>query len=815
MYIHSFFILIWTILSVQGTTKPREWILLNEQSTGYDAAKALCEAYGTSLATITSLEEHNRAYQYCQVNDPNGNGNCWIGYARNDRIPPISGSDPWIWGSGSDSTYTNWAPSEPGQAKCANFWPSQGGQWNGDNCNLNKPVLCDVFVSVDPTQDPTPAPTDIPTNAPTMPSWVPSTSPTIDPTTDPTADPSSDPTKYPTKEPSISPTTANPTSPSYEPTSNPSKYPTAAPSSAPTPTPREWIILFVNDSHANCTVAKARCIAYGSSLATIESAEEQNRAFQYCLDNDPDNNGNCWIGYTRDHKDDAFTWESGSTATYTNWGPGQPDGSKCVNFKPANNGQWTGSPQQYNKPVLCDKILTMDPTLDPTSDPTNDPTSFPTVPTSEPTINPTSDPTIDPTEDPTADPTIDPTTDPTTDPTPAPTDDPTPAPTRNPTKNPTDKPSLSPTPAPTREWILLVNDSNSNWYNANSSCRRYGTALATITNQDEHDRAYQYCQDNDPNNNGNCWIGYYRVDRDPTTPWLWYSGSNATYTNWSPGQPDNEPKCTNFYPAGDGKWTGAPCNLNKPVLCDKLVTMDPTEDPTSDPTNDPTFTMEPSISPTETSVSPTMVPTAYPSSDPTSNPIIDPTVDPTSDPTDVPTSPPSTDPTMDPTSDPTMIPTDIPSLSPTPEPSSAPTPTPREWILLVNDSNANCSTAILLCEAYGTSLATIESAEEQNRAYQYCLDNDPENNGNCWIGYTRDHKDDPFTWESGSTSTYTNWGPGQPDGSKCVNFKPANNGQWTGSPQQYNKPVLCDKIVTKNPTMDPTSTPSIQPTENS
>ena len=138
---------------------------------------------------------------------------------------------------------------------------------------------------------------------------------------------------------------------------------------------------------------------------------------------------------------------------------------------------------------------------------------------------------------------------------------------------------------------------------------------------------------------------------------------------------------------------------------------------------------------------PTIEPTSYPTDIPTMEPTSDPTLDPTSNPSTIPTSNPS----MDPTSDPSKAPTPDPSMDPTSNLSSAPTVTPREWALLVGDTNYNSTKA--RCESYGTSLATITNLEEHNRAYQYCQDNDPDKKGNCWIGYSRSDSSSPWIWE--------------------------------------------------------------------
>mmetsp|Transcript_36986 Transcript_36986/g.32687 ORF Transcript_36986/g.32687 Transcript_36986/m.32687 type:complete len:396 (+) Transcript_36986:91-1278(+) len=117
-------------------------------------------------------------------------------------------------------------------------------------------------------------------------------------------------------------------------------------------------------------------------------------------------------------------------------------------------------------------------------------------------------------------------------------------------------------------WIF-INESVS-YTDAQSQCESLGTNLATITNLEEAEQAFELCKNGDINNNnyGNCWIGYYRTDI--SNEWQWESGSSSTYTRWGSGEPGNK-LCAHLWPGARtaGEWGGEPCSRTKPILCDQ------------------------------------------------------------------------------------------------------------------------------------------------------------------------------------------------------------------------------------------------------
>ena len=210
----------------------------------------------------------------------------------------------------------------------------------------------------------------------------------------------------------------------------------------------KWVKI---DGHFTYDQAKTQCALKGLNMATILDLEEAQQAYKLCKTEDqPDNLGNCWIGYSRINASSEWIWESGSNSKYTRWGPNRTRTIEwnCGNLWPLNDGEWNSDAGNFRKPVLCD-VRTYDELYVITDNPTTQPTSYPTAdPTVDPTIDPSADPSNDPTEDPTKDPTNDPTENPSYDPTSDPTTDPVSDPTEYPTMEPTMIPSVSPTLAP-------------------------------------------------------------------------------------------------------------------------------------------------------------------------------------------------------------------------------------------------------------------------------------------------------------------------------------------------------------------------------
>lgn len=92
------------------------------------------------------------------------------------------------------------------------------------------------------------------------------------------------------------------------------------------------------------------------------------------------------------------------------------------------------------------------------------------------------------------------------------------------------------------------------WDQAKRFCEKQGGHLATITSQEENDFLYHYISE--------CGIktAYFGLtDAEQEGKWQWVTGEKADYTNWYPGEPNNEDDGENeaaFYFKDDsnGRW---------------------------------------------------------------------------------------------------------------------------------------------------------------------------------------------------------------------------------------------------------------------
>ena len=65
-----------------------------------------------------------------------------------------------------------------------------------------------------------------------------------------------------------------------------------------------------------------------------------------------------WIGLHRNNHGGLWAWEDGSSFSYENWAPGQPDNDygegNCVeNAYLYDNQFWNDNPCRYVKPFIC------------------------------------------------------------------------------------------------------------------------------------------------------------------------------------------------------------------------------------------------------------------------------------------------------------------------------------------------------------------------------------------------------------------------------------------------------------------------------
>ncbi|MBI4672206.1 MAG: hypothetical protein HY741_11150, partial [Chloroflexi bacterium] len=303
----------------------------------------------------------------------------------------------------------------------------------------------------------------------------------------------------------------------------------------------------------------------------------------------------------------TFTWTPSNTPTDTS------TATDTATHTPTNTPTDT--------PTLTD-TATYTPTDTPTNTPTGTATRTPTAtPVSAPTQTSTDTPTNTSTNTPTNTPTDTPTftATPTDTPTSAPTDTPTHTPTNMPTytNTPADTPTNTRTDTPTATSTLVFNPANCHYYQyiggpfdwfsakVDAESRRFlGIAghLATITTSTEQNIIQSLIVVGDEP-----WLGGFQPpgSPEPGGNWQWVTGELFIYTNWAPGEPNNDPGNPQGYedslelrPNGDGLWNDHNHGNPQPYIVEYDVGCAPTNTPTSTPTRTATITI--TLTPTDT-----------------------------------------------------------------------------------------------------------------------------------------------------------------------------------------------------------------------
>lgn len=108
----------------------------------WEEAKAVCEAKGGHLATITSEEEQQKLNLYNA-----GNHNLWIGGYKN-------ADGQWCWVNGEPWTYENWGDGEPNNSSnvvagesCVAMWPEKWNDLANSNTYEQSGYICEWEVS--------------------------------------------------------------------------------------------------------------------------------------------------------------------------------------------------------------------------------------------------------------------------------------------------------------------------------------------------------------------------------------------------------------------------------------------------------------------------------------------------------------------------------------------------------------------------------------------------------------------------------------------------------------------------------------------
>ncbi|MCS6935423.1 MAG: hypothetical protein NZM35_09790 [Chitinophagales bacterium] len=85
--------------------------------------------------------------------------------------------------------------------------------------------------------------------------------------------------------------------------------------------------------------------------------------------------------------------------------------------------------------------------------------------------------------------------------------------------------------------LYFFNNNLTTWQAAQNAAQALGGNLATITSQAENDSIVAGLLAAGVNSNTVVWIGF--TDAASEGNWVWVDGSPVTYTNWNPGEPNN------------------------------------------------------------------------------------------------------------------------------------------------------------------------------------------------------------------------------------------------------------------------------------
>lgn len=307
--------------------------------------------------------------------------------------------------------------------------------------------------------------------------------------------------------------------------------------------------------------AKAHCEGLGGHLVTITSQAENDFVYgSIGIDG-----MNHWLGGTDESVEGAWEWVTGEPWIYTRWGSGQPDdgwtGQDYLMYWDLAPGRWDDNGLPYIDQVftfICewgcgdgdgDGYLPISCGGDDCDD--TDPNVFPgapeicdgedsdcdgDVPADEDDADidgwmvcagdcDDTDPMVNPSMQEIPDNGVDDDCDPAT----------------------ADSPIVQ-DPATGQSYRRF--DTKMTWSDAKAYCESLGAYLTTITSQSENDLVYGAIGIDGENH----WLG--ATDEAAEGTWQWISGEPWAYTNWSPGQPDDDlgQDYLIFWDGAPGRW---------------------------------------------------------------------------------------------------------------------------------------------------------------------------------------------------------------------------------------------------------------------
>jgi len=121
-----------------------------------------------------------------------------------------------------------------------------------------------------------------------------------------------------------------------------------------------------------------------------------------------------------------------------------------------------------------------------------------------------------------------------------------------------------------RYWGVLGPTAGINWNDAQSTCKAYGSNLASVHSALESQFLNALIDVYDGERNGASWLGAYLK---PNGTWAWVDGSPWHYTFWAPGEPNPLPEhqCgdLNNYVQAVPYMVAKPCNSAFWAICNK------------------------------------------------------------------------------------------------------------------------------------------------------------------------------------------------------------------------------------------------------
>ncbi|XDV32058.1 hypothetical protein PO909_002955 [Leuciscus waleckii] len=104
---------------------------------------------------------------------------------------------------------------------------------------------------------------------------------------------------------------------------------------------------------------------------------------------------------------------------------------------------------------------------------------------------------------------------------------------------------------------------STNWITAERNCLSLGGNLASVHNKLENDFLLSLLT-----SSTRSWVGAH--DGVQEGQWLWSDGTKFFYTNWCPGEPnDQHENCLEINWTSNHCWNNAPCSASKSYVCVK------------------------------------------------------------------------------------------------------------------------------------------------------------------------------------------------------------------------------------------------------